>query len=682
MIQLRRLAKSAIALSACYLLAVLATTWVRSDPIPIFGEPSFRSRFTMFFGTLAVVYTVYAIGPVRTHVAHSLNRIAASLADRGAFRSDSVAEAPKFAMLRILFGVFLVERAFWILVHLQPSDWREPSIFLFAVSGLISGLMVLLGIFTQFVLAFLVLVQWQIGDLALATFTLGNMIAALLAFLLAFANGGAHFSVDRRLIRRGGGIGRLVAKFYYRDGTPSTATLQLAKAASLAGFWLISLYSLSAHLNEPAWMNGTAGPLLLSNNFMSRFSEAFTAFFGLGEWAIWVGRLALWSMLPWYVAVLPLVILGGAFRRYVILWGLLFFMLSLVVLQLGWLAHFELLLLVGWFWQPGPASRRDVIRIGYNGACGRCARTARFIQALDIFERTEVLATPRGPCPPGEAEDACFWAGAKPHHFSVGSDELVDGYELYVLLSRRLGLLQLVFPLLAIGRRIGGPAVYRFLADRAVRPSGLLQVGTHQSTDRPTAAGYSGVDEADGNDPILPLVLHFAVLGAAFLLAIPAPYINWDGFPMPGELATRLRDDAASSAYIYGIAPLNVFNEGDLRMAENWFVISGIRADGAIVTLPILTDGGTRLDRHRSDRVYFGHTLRIRRSVIGLDTCFFERHEDDLRYLIERDAASGNFVEFEFRQYRQTLPPAEEIIQGRLEFPPASVICTESFQHD
>ena len=61
----------------------------------------------------------------------------------------AIREAPKFALIRILFGLFLAERAFWILYYLQPSDWANPGVWVMAVTHLVAAGLVTFGLATQ-----------------------------------------------------------------------------------------------------------------------------------------------------------------------------------------------------------------------------------------------------------------------------------------------------------------------------------------------------------------------------------------------------------------------------------------------------------------------------------------------------------------------------------------------------
>ena len=86
---------------------------------------------------------------------------------------------------------------------------------------------------------------------------------------------------------------------------------------------------------------------------------------------------------------------------------------------------------------------------------------------------------------------------------------------------------------------------------------------------------------------------------------------------------------------------------------------------------------------HKSDRVYFGKTLRFRRSVIGKDECAFENRKDSIDYLSKvylhlKGAAAGKYG-INYYQYYQPLPSADEIYNGRYKKQKIKIKCTVLF---
>lgn len=131
------------------------------------GSSWYAPDLALFFLLLAAAFAVASSNIVGRGLESGLDKLALLLMRRGAFFSNAEQEAPKFALLRIAFGLFMIERAFWICAYLTSSDWAQPAIWIFALANLTAALFVAIGLFTQISLAYLVLVQWQIGDWAL-----------------------------------------------------------------------------------------------------------------------------------------------------------------------------------------------------------------------------------------------------------------------------------------------------------------------------------------------------------------------------------------------------------------------------------------------------------------------------------------------------------------------------------
>jgi hypothetical protein len=183
--------------------------------------------------------------------------------------------------------------------------------------------------------------------------------------------------------------------------------------------------------------------------------------------------------------------------------------------------------------------------------------------------------------------------------------------------------------------------------------------------------------EVGGDDSSQPtfartMMLHVTLLGVFYLAAVPAPYVGYEGW----------RNPLADSAHIYGMAPINVFNETDLRMAENWFTLS-LRAGDRESLLPIFAEDGSRLGYHASDRVYFGKTLPWRRRHIDQPGCFFDQDQDLMRYLVSiylrKQGLPRGEYRARYRQYFEPLPDAAQVSRNEFVRQPREVRCTVDF---
>ncbi len=651
--------------------ATLAVTWFSG------GFHWHGIRLIFFFSSLAVVVAVTGNPVVSARVTSALNWLAEVLSRRGAFQSNAVEEAPKFALIRIAFGIFLTIRAFWLIYYMTSEDWINYSVSAPAIFSMLCALLVTAGLLTQPTFVFLILLQWHIGDALLGTSTLGNDIAAFLSMLLIFANAGAHLSVDGILRRRHSLAGRAIAATYYRYGLAPDATVQIAKLLALFGYWCVCVYSLGVHLGEPSWMQGVAGPQLLTNNFMSRFGSEFAVVFASSEFAVLFGRISLWGMLPWYLLLLPCVVWGGLPRAYAIIWGLLFFTLSLFVLRLGWLAEFEFLFFAALFWQKAFLGGPKTLQVAYDDRCNLCDRTVKFVKAVDVFNRVDLKPLSKNQewlikhgIDPNDAQKDLY--GVK----TDSKDRPAKGYDFYLMLSREVLILLPLLPVLLIGQFLGGRSIYRFIADRRTAIFGVCQIPTVKREHSYLPIEGRLITNISGRDPVAIVFLHMIFLGIAYLTTIPTPFIFLSA-PMPIQNVFTLLRPFGEAAHIYGITPIDVFNRTDLRMAENWFTISQIGSDQKATLLPILDEDGKRLGSHHSDRIYFGNTLVFRRGVIGTERCEFDAYRGMIKYLTK--SVSGKSGQYLYRQYSQQLPPDALLMEGIYAIQPRQIICESRY---
>jgi predicted DCC family thiol-disulfide oxidoreductase YuxK len=573
------------------------------------------SHYLYFFLTLLglLLVTRYCPGIVQRTEA------TAELLSRRAFHS-TLGELPKFALIRIALGVILTWRAYDILTLLTPSDYMHGIIMLAAWANVLTGILLILGLLTQWSFAYLLLVQWQQADWWLGTSTLGNDVAAILVLMLMLVNAGRYHSLDSLLARV---IPRLRPWLLYYASATSAAAINNAKLIALFSYWLVCLYSLSMHLNEPAWMTGVAGPQLLSSNFMSTLYAPLIKVFEQSEVAVQLARIVLWMMLPWYLLLFPAVLAGGRLRQYAIAWGVLFFIVSKFVLQLGWLSEIELLLWLGLFWCGSGIAHGRRFAVAFDDTCNLCDRTVQFVRFVDIFDCVELR-----PASANKEWLKRYGIGYERamrdlHGIDTKNGHIHAGYDFYIALSKEVALLWSLYPFLLLGKWLFiGPAVYRWIATRRRSIFGVCKLPSPKAAPRT----FEESDDRWQARWVATVTLHVFLLGFFYVLAIPAPYIGHGGWP------TKLANDA----HIYGITPINVFNRTDLRMAENWFTLHLL--EGATATLaPLLSENGERLSYHRSDRVYFGATLLWRRMTIGSEGCQFEKSRPIIEYLAKVD---------------------------------------------
>jgi len=619
-------------------------------------KPLYFFFVTLFFSYLLVKY----YRPVRPVV----SRWGEFLLQK-AFPSYSGYEQYKFGLLRIFFGLIILVRAINLHELLIPEELFSP-VGICSLLSVIAAFTLMAGLFAQWTLLFLMLVMWHLGvysgDSVLGSHTLGNDVAAILSLLLLLTNGGRYLSLDAIILKRCPSVKK--ALLYFEDAS-IPGNIALSKFVALLAYWAVCLYSLAMHLNEPAWTTGVAGPLLLTSNFMSAWYQFFGHLFASSELAIRLARISIWLMMCWYITVLPLTLAGGFWRKYVIIWGVLFFTLSLVVLNLSALAPIEFVFWAAIFWaRPGLDSRKKLL-IFFDDKCNLCDRTIQAITFLDIFGRIQLMPVSlnnEGLQKFGISTDRAL---ADLYGIIEDTREVKYGYDFYLLLSKSLVLLWPLAVVLYFGKALRvGPWAYRMIADNRTRIFGVCILPSKKVI-------REAPKEINKNSFLRPAILmHVIFLATCYLISLPAPYIGMTG---SDNIASR-------AAHYYGITPINVFNKMDLKMAENWFTLRNANTNELV---PVFTEAGTRLSMHKSDRVYFGNTVIFRRATIEKNDCGFETHKSSMEYLskiyLHQKRFPAGVYKFHYTQYYQPLPDSEGIVNGQYIEQGTTIRCVVDF---
>jgi predicted DCC family thiol-disulfide oxidoreductase YuxK len=591
--------------------------------------------FFIWFGVVAlVVYLITRLFPVTNMV---LPRISAFLQTR-AFPYTSSQEHNKFVILRFFFGLVILLRAHNVASLLLPEEYFQPM-------GIYNGmehffaLMIMFGFCTQFSLGFFIFVMFPIGAVALDTSTLGNDVAAMVAIFLLLTHSGRFLSVDSVIIKKRPALRGILG---YGADLPNITTNTVAKFLLILSYCLVCLYSFLMHLDVSSWQTGIAGPLMFVNNFMSRYHVFFAQIFLQSNLAVLSARASIIIMLIWYVVLMPGIIMGGWWRRLVIIWGILFLCLSVFFLQLGSLSYFETIMWVALFWPKWGVDSSKKCYLFYDDKCNLCDRTVQFVRNIDVFDRIQLMPVSQN--------------AVALHHYGITTETALEdlhgvlpdqgvvraGYALYELLARQLILLWIVVPVLWLGRVLRiGPMIYRFIADRRRAMFGVCALPS------PKAEWNVAPPPAPVRSLLFSMIAcHILLLGTVFLFSMPMRYIGITG-------SSSLTSNAA---HFYGVAVIDVFNNQDLLMMENWFTLTDATLNRL---LPILDSDGSRLEYHKSDRIYFGHTLKFRRIEIGNSDCAFVRQAKMMRYLtavwMNNSGLTGsrNFI---YTQYYQAAP--------------------------
>jgi len=116
-------------------------------------------------------------------------------------------------------------------------------------------------------------------------------------------------------------------------------------------------------------------------------------------------------------------------------------------------------------------------------------------------------------------------------------------------------------------------------------------------------------------------------------------------------------------------------------MSENWYTLSSTEFEELV---PLFTNKGSRLAMHKSDRVYFGNTIRFRRKFIGSEGCVFMKDTKSIKYLSSvylqtKNAKSGTY-EFTYQQYFKQLPDLDKITSGIYRQSSTEIKCSKTYK--
>jgi len=583
------------------------------------------------------------------HIKNLFDKFGMALTRR-AFPDYSESAFNLFGLLRILFAIVILNRSFNGWIFLLPEEQFELQGLIYILE-LLMAFLLLLGFLTQYVLLFFIGFMWQIGEKITQTATLGNDVAAILAVFFLFSQAGKNLSLDSIILKF---KPQLNFYFFYKRNPPSSSALAIYKTIALFSYWLVCCYSLANHLNEEAWMTGLTGPLLLSSSFMSPFHETFSLIFSNSPFSVYLSRVSLWLMMIWYSLVIPFVLLGGMFRAYIILWGILFFILSTFFLGLGSLGEIEIILWTALFWPSkwGLKGSKSIF-IFYDDKCNLCDKTLQFFCFVDIFSNIKPMPASLNISELSRWGISYEQALTDLYAVDTKNNTIFSGYDMYFFLSRRIICLFPLFPLLAIGYLFNiGPKIYGFIAKRRKDLFGVCVIPRNKidHLDRPVSSDINNFETG--------VISHVLLLGMIYFLTIPLPFLG------ENPLIKIFPVSLSSAAHVYGITPISVFNKEDLSMTENWFVL----LDSENQLLPVLNYNGSRGYLHKSDKVYFGNTLIFRRLAIGTEGCLFEEHREKITYLakvaLNSTKKSRDIGTLKYIQFHQP-PPDFELLKEK-----------------
>lgn len=519
-------------------------------------------------------------------------------------------------LVRFLSGLIILYRIYQIYQFTVPLGFTLEQALHIAGYAILA-LSVTLGFLTPLSVLLLLIFQLQF-NVPFETYSLGVDVTAMILAGLLIYPAGRMYSIDAWLSKKVGIIDTIYTWFTWQNRGVQVA---FAKLIPFLFYGYLCVYSVLVHLNDPSWLSGDASIYLLSSTYLSRWPHEFQWLFSQSDIAVLLARLTMYITIGWYFFLVPAVLFGGLARYIAEIWTILFLILSIFVLQLSTLPYHEVLLVFFWFWnlwlEKYQAQIEKTINVLFDDRCNLCDKTVYVLNALDLFETINFLPVSKNlhlSKTIGVAPEELY---TNIYSWDKKDEKIYYGYDFYLHVSRRLVLLYPLFPVLAILKFIKiGPLAYSIVAKYRYRMFGVCE----RSSINLNNENLSVPNQKNAGLFIKAFCITciaFLVLALVHLPGMKNPIRNPD-------LDARLLE----AHHIIGLTPIDVFNKRDLELSYHHFTAS---KSGEL--MPYTTALGMRDSWHRSDKVYFGNSLRWRRAHLTLPVYPFT--ELDKRYFCQ-----------------------------------------------
>ncbi len=262
---------------------------------------------------------------------------------------DVAANESKVNAGRIAVGAIMFYRTALIVAatyYYHPTDVFEAQISAKFLLG--CGMLFLLFLYTTGfctpLIGLILIAAYPYFDARLLTGTLGTNVASMCLITLLLLNAGQRYSIDANILRRSDPIASAWRSMYRVVGSPDAEQATRIYFLAFMAYAVISFSALFYHLNDEFWRQGRTVGIMLTDAYLSRFYETFRA----GEVAApslyrLFSALCVAGQSFFQATMFPLMFFRWG-RRFVVAWGLVFFIISLVCLQLSYLPYLELVL--------------------------------------------------------------------------------------------------------------------------------------------------------------------------------------------------------------------------------------------------------------------------------------------------------------------------------------------------
>lgn len=550
-------------------------------------------------------------------------------------------ELKKVSILRVLTGFIVFFRFYEIFAsHLLIYGFSGISIILLIT--LLAILLFIIGCITPIINLFLIIVL-PILDSILSTKTLGTTILINLLVVLLLTNSGRYFSIDNLLLKKNNFFSKLLLKTHTFIGVPSSLGIRRAYFLGFILYAISSLFALLLHIQDPYWIEGVTIKSMLSNSFLCKYAFAFRYLeFLFPKLFDIISVIGVVLQSIFQILMIPLVFFKAG-KKYVKIWGFIFFTISLFFLSLSYLPHLELILWILIFCPLQSSIRK--IRILYDDKCNLCKKSISFLRwsnindiydflpiskNADIYERYSLT----------ETEVKTYMAG-------FYGEQLLKGYDLYMVIVKKNPLFFFLYPLFWLGKITGiGAYLYKLVAQNRYRFLGTCEVPFNNEFK---SENHILTVNIKNETYFIKFIYSFYFICIfLFIVVNNSKYHRIFGYQ---DQVVLFKKSYILFCKNIGIEAPQVFNNVDLSMGDNFMTIKKLK-NNKWELIPYTGVNGERLNylnfdillftNHNSDLLYFGNSLVYRRKLISKVNNIEEFHnngygKDQIDFMVKYD---------------------------------------------
>jgi predicted DCC family thiol-disulfide oxidoreductase YuxK len=525
-------------------------------------------------------------------------------------------EFKKVSILRILAGIIVFFRFYEIFAsHFLIYGFNRISvIFLIALFAI---LLFTIGFLTP-IINILLIIGLPLLDSILSTKTLGTTILINLLVIFLLTNSGRYFSIDNLLLKKSTFFSKLLFKSYTFIGIPNSLGIRRAYFLGFILYAISSLFALFLHIQDPYWIEGVTIKSMLSNSFLCKYALNFRYLeFLFPKIFDIVSIVGVVLQSVFQILMIPLVFFKAG-KKYIKIWGFIFFTISLFFLSLSYLPHIELILWIVIFCPLQSATKR--IKILFDDKCNFCNKAIFLLRLTNINNIYDFLPISKNSAiyesySLSEIEIKTYMAG-------FYEEQLLKGYDLYMVIVKKNPLFFFLFPLFWLGKITGiGEYLYKLIAQNRYRLLGTCEL---QFNNELKSKNHISTVNIKNDTHFIKFIYSFYFMCVCgFIVVNNSRYYRIFG---SRDSVVSFKESYIAFCKNIGIEAPQVFNNVDLSMGDNFMTIKKFK-NNKWELIPYTGINGERLNylnfdvllftNYNSDLLYFGNSLMYRRMLIS-----------------------------------------------------------------